>query len=324
MKKIVFVASICLFLSACGQDSAGVSAGSESSSSVGSGISIDKKKTISHGDSSETLVKMPASTLIADAFNKRWQNWAGSHQRLKDTRYGVYSEGDNDEATWSTMIELSKKDGKFKEEITKNFDPETKALFEKGEIKALIDVANRKEYERRFIACIDPLTGWEVSPLAKKSEAEVVKYMEAIANQCDFTNVIFTEIASKLSGKIISNPDEAREKIYDIWSKIDIETLNSAWKNTLEANRNTGFNMNLTGVKGVQFRTSGANYINEGGGFSVIKNGMVWFGQGALSGKTVDLSLRSTLSASIDKSKNIGSDSGANSGGKTGANINVK
>ena len=51
---------------------------------------------------------------------------------------------------------------------------------------------------------------------------------------------------------------------------------------------------------------------------------MPWYGNGALSGRVIEFSLRSTLSAKTEKTKSFTTESDSVSGGKTGSDVSVK
>lgn len=323
MKKTAIVLSLTAALAACSDNGAGVGAGNNAQSGVKTGLGVDKSKSISAESASETVVKMPAAALIGEAFSAKYQQGAGLHQRTKDTNENLYAP-DTTEADLKQMLEMFESNPSMLEEVGKQFDAQFLDLVKKKDLKAMTEVAKRRIYERRFVSCNEPTTGWEVSPMNKKDNQLLIKYLSAIVNQCDFTNLIFTEIASKLNGKVLSDPGKAREAIIETWEKIDIETVDAGWQQILESNKNANFSADLTGVKGIQFSAPSGRYANEGGGFSIIKNGIGWYGKGALSGKVVELSLRSTIAAKAEKSKTITNETGSSGDSSTGANINVK
>ena len=323
MHKFYFFIVLSIFIAGCSDNSASVGAGNDASAGSKTGVSIDKTKSISTESSSETVVKMPAAALIGEAFSAKYQQGAGYQQRKEDTESDLYA-ADTKEESFKQLLELIDKDHSILEELSKKLEPEFIALVKKKDLQAMTEVAKRRNYERRFISCNEPSSGWEVSPIDKKQQKILLNYLSAIVNQCDFTNVIFTEIASKLSGKVLSDPVKARESIIETWGKIDIATIDAAWQQVLEGNKNAHYNTDLSGVKGIQFTAPNGRYVNEGGGFHVVKNGMLWYGNGALSGKVVELSLRSTIAAKAEKSKTITNESGSSTDSKSGANINVK
>jgi hypothetical protein len=322
MKRAIFTLTIAAMLAACGQESAGVGAGNGASSGNKTDIGFDKSKSIAVESASQTFVKMPASALISEALSFGYSQNIGLKQRQKDTNSDIFAPDETIEGLKFVFENIKNKE--VFDEFAKNLDGEMLELVKKNDHSGAMDFAKRRIYERRFIACNDSMTGWEVSPVSTKEKELLTRYMTAIVIQCDFTNLIFTEIASKLSGKILSDPAEARESILETWKNIDIETIDAAWNQVLDGNKNAKFTTDLTGVKGVQFTAPNGRYMNEGGGFMILKNGVTWYGKGALSGKVVELSLRSTLSTKAQKSKTITNESGGSVDSNTGANINVK
>lgn len=323
MKKAIFIITIAAMLAACGQESAGVSAGNGASSGNKTDIAVDKSKSIAAENASQIFVKMPALAIISESLSFGYGQNIGFEQRKKDTNSDIFAPDETVEGL-KFVFENIKNNKELLDELAKNLDGQMLDLVKKNDQSAAIEFAKRRIYERRFIACNEPINGWEVSPVSTKDRELLARYMTAIVSHCDFTNMIFTEIASKLSGKILSDPIEARESIMEEWKKIDIETVDAAWQQALDGNKNAKFSTDLTGVKGVQFVAPNGRYMNEGGGFMIQKNGDTWYGKGALSGKVIELSLRSTISTKAQKSKSITNESGGSVDSNTGANINVK
>ena len=142
-------------------------------------------------------------------------------------------------------------------------------------------------------------------------------YMIRTAAMTDYVNQIGTEIVSKLSSQLLQNPGDAKAKIILGLGKIDAAALESIYAQALLTAKSSQITQNLAGSSApVEFKI-GDSVITAGqNGFSIAKNGLTWFGGGALSGKTYDISMSSSLSTSLnqrldlsDKSSNSSSES---------------
>lgn len=323
MKMIITLIGAALILAACSDNHAGASAESEASSGNKNSVGVDKRKTISTESSAETIVKMPAAALIGEAFSTRFVQGSGFHQRKMDTQSNLYAP-DSLEQDFKDLLKQMESDPSVYAKMEKETDAAFMDLLRKKDVNGLVEIAKRRVYERRFISCNEPSTGWEVNPQSKKEHQILLGYLSAIVNQCDFTNLIFTEIASKLSGKMLEDPGNARERIVKTWEDMGIEKIDAAWQQALNGNKLAHFTTDLSGVKGVQFTGPNGRYANEGAGFYITRNGISWYGNGALSGRVIELSMRSTISAKAEKTKSINIESGSAADTKSDANLKVK
>ncbi|WP_139093528.1 membrane lipoprotein lipid attachment site-containing protein [Delftia sp. JD2] len=323
MKKIILIVGAALMLAACSDNGAGVSAESDVSSGNKTSVEIGKKKTISAESSSETAVKIPAAALIGEAFSMRFVQGSGFEQRKTDAQTDLYAPN-SIEQNLKDLLKQMESDPSIYAQMEKQTDAVFMDLLRKKDVKGMTELAKRRVYERRFISCNEPSNGWEVNPQSRKDQQILIGYLNAIVNQCDFTNIIFTEIAAKLSGKMLEDPEIARQMIVKSWENMEIDTIDSAWQQALEKNKAAHFTTDLSGVKGVQFTGPNGRYANEGGGFYITKNSVLWYGNGALSGRMVELSLRSTIAAKAEKSKSIDSQGNSSADSKSGAQVNVK
>ncbi|WP_124515241.1 membrane lipoprotein lipid attachment site-containing protein [Acidovorax sp. FJL06] len=320
MKSIICALSIVFLLSACSDNAASVGAGSGSESKSESESLISKKKSIEAKEESAVSIKLPAIAVISSAFSTRVP---GKTQVIaEDMRGGSDPEF---KSIYSDAAELVQLKSKSQDEYKKFLDSlptSMQAKFSNQDKQILADNMIRMKLERRINGCTNVANGWDLNPMQHEKEAQI--YMRNFANMCDFTNLIFTEIAGKIGSKAIKDPDEAEENVLKVWDEIPVQTIAAVWKQVVKNNEESGFGADLTGVKGIKFMSKDAVYWNQGAGFRVEKNGVVWFGDGAVSGKVVDFNLRSSLSTKAEKSKTQNSSEGVQSGSKTGAEIGVK
>ena len=324
MKYIIILLVLCVV--GCSENSTGVSAGNESSSGNTVSVLINKVRSSGSEKASEVTIKIPAAVIISEALTPIVSTQSASARRFLDQTYLENQKTYNEISDFNEkfLVSTYKKDRDMFEKMTANFDVETIEALKNGDPVSVHNAFERMYHKFRFAACNAPLFGWEVSPMREKDRKKVDLYQLIIASHCEFTNDIFTEIASKLSGKVMSDPDSAKEIVRQEWNKIGSDTLNSVWDGIVSKNIKSQFSANLTGVKGVEFSGGGGKFHNDGGGFSIVKNGMPWYGNGALSGRVIEFSLRSTLSAKTEKTKSFTTESDSVSGGKTGSDVSVK
>lgn len=323
MKYSILLVSVSLFLASCGKESTGVGAESSSSTGSNSNSAISKTKTLTADKSKEIAIKMPALALINDAFLSKYNYKMAQARRHLDKSFGLYGaeSAKNEDMLANIYVKTYQSDKASMAEAVKYWNADVLNSAESGDIEGF-----KKHYFRhisalRLLACNQPFAGWEVNTRNKK---ELINYMLAISNECDFTNLIYTELAGKLSNDVLENPEKAKEMILQEWEDIPIDTLHSVWGDVIKSNENSGFTTDFSGVKGVQFSSSNGRYENEGGGFIIKKNGMIWFGQGAISGRNIEISLRSMIGAKMEKSKAIANEISTDSSNKTGSNVGVK
>lgn len=323
MKYSVLLVAVSLFLASCGKESTGV--GSESSSSTGSNSSsiISKIKTFTADKSKEITIKMPALALINDAFLSKYDYKMAQSMRHLDRTNTLYGEkpAKYDDFLAKFLINAYKSDAETRSDLVKVWNSDAVKALESGDEEGFKKHIFRHSSALRLLACNQPLSGWEVD---SRNNKDLRNYVLAISSECDFTNLIYTELAAKLSNDVLENPQKAKEMILKEWESIPIETLHSVWDDVIKSNENSSFNADFSGVKGVQFVGQGGRYENEGGGFIIKKNGMIWFGQGAISGRNIEISLRSMIGAKMEKSKAIANETSTDSGNKTGSNVGVK
>lgn len=170
-------------------------------------------------------------------------------------------------------------------------------------------------------AVIGAYRGWEINLMSgfggavatSKEKSDYLGFQEAAA---DYTNTLFTQIASKLNNDIgiLEDPETAKKEIQRIFSAIPRAELRNMWiLSAKRAESNGHRTIDMTGTKGVDWSNdNGSSYSGEADGLTWTKSGITWFGKGNLSGKDWKISLESSVSKSADKSS---SGSETNSGG---------
>lgn len=323
MKNAFLAAMVVASLAACGDNSSGVGAGTGAEGSDKDGFTIRKGKTITASQDAAITVKMPAQALIADGlFSAGGVVEKGRLARQKGFKVLGVPGFDMWPLFAKASMDSYKDDPSFLDKEGSKVSKKTAALIKSGDVEKLTEVYRHGDYLSHIAACISPVAGWEVSPIDNRKKAE--EYMRYIASACDFTTAIFTQMGAKIGPKVLRDPDEAKEKVEEAFEETSLNYLESAWNSAVEDNKLARFIPNLTGVSGIQFQGPGGVYANEGYGFVVKKSGITWFGEGHLSGKSVEFALASAISTKAEKSKEIGISREGGVSGRTGADVGVK
>lgn len=122
------------------------------------------------------------------------------------------------------------------------------------------------------------------------------------AAMSDFANSISTEIVSKISSQALQNPDDAKAKIILELGKIPSATLEGIYSKALAGAKASQLTQNLAGSSApIEYKIADSAVSAGPNGFQVAKNGLTWFGGGALSGKSYDISMSSSLSTALNQ-----------------------
>ncbi|MBU3539050.1 hypothetical protein [Polynucleobacter sp. UK-Gri1-W3] len=122
------------------------------------------------------------------------------------------------------------------------------------------------------------------------------------AAMSDFANSISTEIVSKISSQALQNPDDAKAKIILELGKIPSATLEAIYSKALAGAKASQLTQNLAGSSSpIEYKIGDSAVSAGSNGFQVAKNGLTWFGGGALSGKSYDISMSSSLSTALNQ-----------------------
>ena len=325
MKKTFLAAATVALFTACSDQSAGVAAGSAATNDSKSESSITKVKSMFAGEEMKAVAKMPAQALLVSAImNERDSRSMGAGARRVAMEGGGQVPGVDMEKIMIGVLKRQMKDEPEEWKKTRQkMDKEMVRLIESGASEDQISARmKRGDYDTYIAACVGVQNGWELSPVRERKKAE--EYMRFIAQSCDFTNAVFTDLASNLSAKTMKDPDAAKEKIREAWETMPESQLASAWQAAKKSNEGQQFTPDLTGVDGIKFRGVGGEYWNDGAGFKVRRDGVVWFGDGHLSGKAMEFALASATGAKMEKTKELGTVQEHGTNSKTGADVGVK
>jgi len=155
---------------------------------------------------------------------------------------------------------------------------------------------------RTYVATALAITASYEPALAWPSFVDDRTFMIRSAAMSDFANQISTEIVSKIRPQSLQSPDDAKSKIILELGKIPQETLEAIYAKSLATAKISQLTQNLAGSSAPIEYKIGDSAISVGSnGSQVSKNGLTWFGGAALSGKSYDISMSSSLSTSLNQ-----------------------
>lgn len=328
-KAITVLASV--ILTACGQDNGvGVSAEQGNSLDQTSKNGLTRSRELSVGSNAKSTVEIPTAALIVEAANSIFSNERGTFKEIE----GIFAEHAAEDG-WNPVTHTfsGAPDADWKAILARDTelmakDPSNIPFLSGSrpcvEKFAAGDKDGGETCIRHFWRAVNtaasivlanqPLKGWPVDPNSKKG----IVYVLGVTTHAEFANLIETDIASRLKGRVLRDPTEAKAEIVKILYSYDKETLIRAGQEAraVVAKGVDSLQFDFTGVKGVAFLMGNGHYQNTGKGWEVLKNGVTWFGDGKLSGKSYELSLESSISTNMTKSQNIeNSSTGSNTNG---------
>lgn len=284
MKQKILIAVMAALLAACGNPTAnGAGTDQSNQSSIDHAFAWTKK--LVRGWTAKATLTIPAQGAIADA--------------LLDQKF---LGGRLDGGLMREIAPMTVKMGDFKTVFIEKFGPTAKNAAKDAEDTWLAPVA----------AVTQSYRGWQISmidmrafgnPEATPKEKEFyLGYQEAAV---EYTNALFTQVATQLSDDVgvLEDPETAKLEIQRIYKSIPKSMLKKLWVDAVEhAAERGGRVADLAGSKGVDWSADGGSYSGNADGLTWTKNGVTWFGQGALSGKQWSIGLESSISKSTDKS----------------------
>jgi len=225
------------------------------------------------------------------------------------------------------LLEDGQQQQEWLSEIKHPFFRSLVANSKSGDIQKIKDEFERMRYAEEIIRINKPNSGWPVPVLAsrrnKEANKEVGDYIRLTQESIEFSNLVLTDLASMLSAGAWRDPAAAKEAALIAWRNIPIQKLRDAWATSkaLPYSRPT---VDLTGHKDIHFWSAEGDYVGDGAGWTVIRHGAPWYGNGYLSGRQVTISLASAISASQSQQSGTATSTGNNSSLDAGSNSQVK
>ena len=313
MSLKMLIGVLALLLAACSNPVTN-SAGSDQSSSSGFESVISWTKKLVRGWSAKTSLQVPAEGIIADALID--PKFAGGRIDGAEVRELVFKKAKNND------FQKCMKEGVGPGYVATN-RKDLKQIFEPG------------TYLLPVSAIVSSYRGWPVGMMDMSefgergaTENEKLFYLGFQEAAVEYTNSLFTKIAMELNSDVgvLEDPQSAKQAIQQIYKSIPKTTLDKLWVDAVDHAADRGSRtVDLNGNKGVDWVAGdGSSYSGNADGLTWTKNGVTWFGKGALSGKQWTIGLESSISSSTDKSSSDSESVGGQTGEKSSAGAQPK
>jgi hypothetical protein len=309
VRKTLIVAAV-LALAGCGDKGAGVGVTSSQSSTTEQAGLIERVKSMLFDKSTTASVQIPVAPIIIQAIIASGLD--GNFVRSTQVNFcPSFIPGNLAHAKKSDLSSPS-----YAKSIYGDMLKTILAYPHKPEDVREMEEAVRRSEKYSF----SDAQKWCLSYLAERATKPVIGWpslnrdfreMEAkIAMISTFsTNYIAAEIAGSLTKKIHDNPDDIKSaalKLLDDMAKsgeieLAIELADNEWESVKDQIFYDGINTNPP----VHFTVGKYDIAGDGTGYRMSHSGMVWFGNGNLSGKKYEVGVVRTASSALGKSSTV-------------------
>lgn len=158
-----------------------------------------------------------------------------------------------------------------------------------------------------------PVYGWAVNPghVRKIDEEGILlrnSYISGYEMLMEYSNLIQSEIAGKISGVVMKDPVAAKLSIQKALFAMPNATFINASNAALKLANDNGNHLSTPASStGIVWAVNGTQYVGDDRGLHMFRNGIEWFGSGFLNGKQYSVGMESAISVSDSKQKSQGS-----------------
>lgn len=308
MNLKMLIGALAFLLAACSNPVTNGS-GSDQASASGFESVISWTKKLVRGWTTKANLTVPAQGIIADA--------------LIDPKF---MGGTLNGSFWRAAVAGSAGNNDFRTFLKEKAGPGYASKNEgAGESPYLVPVAS----------VISAYRGWQIQMMdmsefgePEATNNEKLFYLGTQEASVEYVNALFTQIATELNNDVgvLEDPQSAKQAIQRIYKSIPKTSLQKLWNDAVDhAADRSGRTVDLSGSKGVDWSAGdGSSYSGNADGLTWTKNGVTWFGKGALSGKQWTIGLESSISKSTDKSSSDSESVGGQTGEKSSAGAQPK
>ena len=167
-----------------------------------------------------------------------------------------------------------------------------------------------------------PWQGWPYSCFGCAKE---VAWARGMAQGVIFSNLMLTQLYPSLGTQALADPAAARAAVQSAWKKLPPATILAAWRQAGEqAQGSINFDFTGSGPAPIHFMIGSNDFQGSPTGWKWSQSGVTWFGDGAISGKQVSLSLESAIDKSQSQTSGTGTSSGTSTEQGAGGSAGVK
>lgn len=292
MKHLKFIplAVAIAALSACHNGGTGVDSGASQKAATSSENGLKSERSIRAGTTGAATIQMPAAPLMIEALIPLARS---AYPLLSEsTAAGVAS------VIWSGAMWGPLADDDMSQEKLPGF--------------ALIPIA----------ASAYPVPGWPYGCFDCKEQSD---WARGMARKVVYANLILAQLYPAVGSQALADPAAAKAAVQAAWKKLPPDTILSAWKMAGDQVKG-GINFDFSSHQPAPVHFVIGNNDFQGGpnGWKWSQNGVVWFGDGRLSGQSRDLSLESAIDKSTSQTSSSGTSSGTSTEQAAGGGVGVK
>lgn len=315
---VLSVGVVVLMLSGCGDKPAntpGVGAGTSASTgaNTSSSESMSRERQISVDSSTSAKISMPAWALLVGA--------------AKEMSYELLPSLADDTGTMLMPKDCPYGLGKVVNQPVKVDDI-------KDDMVLSTNCGKAWQIALGIVGVSEPVMGWSGSiidpvrdcqwkyrtiddsgiPATDKACMEALKarnnWVIVSAVSAERVNLAASEIIKAVQANALRDPDDAKLKLKialaDFVKAGGFDVVKKEFGEGIC--RNATLNMSGSQKHAVEYSCGDATYGGDTNGWSIIKNGIEWFGNGVIMGKKIDLALDSAISTGMSKRSGISSD----------------
>lgn len=330
--KIIFLALAAAVLAACGQGTGtGTTGGADSKVSANEQDSLSRTKSLQVTKNSGSTVSFNASTLLIDAL---------THDAIADEG-GVNAAGLQfmRQLAYVSQEEPSRPDGEYLQKIVDYQKTQTelknsgsigmqnvRAAAAAGDSARVADALEQMAFRNVIVGCMQPNIAWPVDPMprSEKLKQQAARYIAGTQRDVMFTNLVLTEVAAAMTAPTWRDPAAARQAALILFYDMPPQKLRDAWAASKDAATTAGVVIDLKQSSSIHWSGPVGDFVGDGSGWTVLKNGGGFFNNGFLSGRQVSIVLASAISASTQQQSASQSSSGVGSGVGVQSGANVK
>lgn len=303
--KLIPLAALVAALSACHQGGVGVDSSAAQKAATGSESGLRSDRSIQQRTAAAASIQMPAAALIVSALNA-WGGQSmppGTFSGIANLQPGGYGKGGLDE---------------------------TRTIMQAMNSAMPTPMHGLRPMHAAAAAMIvqtaQPCVGWPVGGLSKQGQGEMAAWGRKVAQQIAFANLMLTQIASTPALRdALADPEAARKTIVAAFLSITSAQIEAAWQQAGQAaTGEVTLDMTGSGPSPVHYMLGGNDFQGGPTGWKWSQAGVVWFGDGAISGKQTMLGLESAIDKSAGQTSGTGTSTGTSTEQGAGGSAGVK
>jgi len=315
--KLIPLAAVLTALSACHNGGVGVdsSAGQKAATSSETGLKSDR--SIRATTAGSATIQMPAAPLMIEALTELAKSQYLPPKSTASATSGPMAGIDIRSLIWGGAMRMPQ--GVPASAMVGKPLPSSAASSSNDGINArtahlfgLLPIA----------ASAYPWNGWPFNCFGCNKEAA---WARGMARQVVYSNLILSELYPSLGAQALADPAAAKAAVQAAWNKLPAQTIVAAWQQAgAQVEGSVNFDFTGSGPAPIHFMIGNNDFQAGPAGWKWSQSGVVWFGDGHISGQARDLSLASAVDKSTSQSSGTGTSTGTSTEQGAGGSAGVK